>query len=172
MFMQSFVCTLFILIGIFNLIGTVTLYYTVTSQFVFTLSISFPVILMVIINGFIINGKYYFNNFLPNGVPLSIVWLIIPIELLSLTSRIISLAVRLSANVISGHTLTHMISGFTGNVLYGNISFGFDSSLLVFLLTFVLLFVLSFLEMGIAVLQSYVFSLLIVSYIVDSLSTH
>lgn len=175
-FYKSLNNTIIIMLTILNLIGTLTFYYTITSQFIFTLSISSSIIIMSIINGILVHKWKYLDNLLPSGVPITIAWLIIPIEILSLLSRIISLAVRLSANIISGHTLTHMISDFTSKI--NNKTYILDGSnwldmtLIIYTCTFILLSVLSLLEIAIAVLQSYVFTLLVISYINDSFNKH
>lgn len=57
--------------------------------------------------------NYFFNLFLPSGAPLALMFLLIPIEFISYTFRIVSLSVRLFANMMAGHTLLKVIVGFS-----------------------------------------------------------
>ena len=134
--------------------------FTTTSHIIITLLISTSVIIGITIIG-IYKHKYKFINlFIPSGLNQGITKYIIPlifiIEIISYISRIISLSVRLTANMISGHLLLHIVTNF-----------GLHLSLFLFFLPILLLFPLYILELGVAFIQSYVFTILIISYIKD-----
>ena len=104
---------------------------------------------------------------MPYGCPLGLLPLLVLIEFISYLSRNVSLGLRLGANVLSGHMLLNILSGFTFNIM--------SNGLIYFFLGLVpLLFILAFsaLEIGIAFIQAQVFVVLSASYIKDSLDLH
>lgn len=98
------------------------------------------------------------NIFLPSGTPIIILPLIVPIELLSYFSRILSLSIRLFANMMSGHTLMVILGGFIFLGLSGN---------LLILIPFSILHLIFLMEIGVAFLQVYVFLVLSTLYLQD-----
>jgi F-type H+-transporting ATPase subunit a len=157
---------LFILIG--NLVGLIPYSFTVTSGFVLNIGLSTAIMIGVTIIGFQRHGLGFFAYFIPSGTPLGLVWLLIGIEVISYLARAVSLGVRLAGNMISGHVLLKIIAMFGWNLI--------GSNLLVTILgvgfTLVFLFLLCALELGVAALQAYVFTILLCTYIQDALNLH
>jgi F-type H+-transporting ATPase subunit a len=98
------------------------------------------------------------NIFVPSGSPTSILLLIIPIELISYVSRLFSLAIRLFANMMSGHTLLIILFSFFYLNIHFNILFFFPS---------LILQAIFYIEIGVAFLQIYVFIVLSFLYLQD-----
>ena len=138
-----------------------------TSHFILTFSISFTVVLGATILGFQQHGLAFFSLFVPAGCPLSLLPLLVLIEFISYLSRNVSLGLRLAANIMSGHMLLNILSGFTYNIMISGILYFFLGLLP---LTFIIVF--SGLELGIAFIQSQVFVVLTSSYIKDALDLH
>jgi ATP synthase subunit 6 len=86
--------------------------FTVTSHIVITLAFSMLTFIGINWIGFRIHGFHLFSLFLPSGAPLILAPLLIPIELVSYSFRLISLALRLFANMMSGHCLLKILAGF------------------------------------------------------------
>jgi F-type H+-transporting ATPase subunit a len=141
--------------------------FATTSHFILTFSLSFSIVIGATILGFTKHKLKFFSLFVPSGCPLGLVFLLVLIEVISYLARNISLGLRLAANVLSGHMLLNILSGFTYNMINSN-SFYILVSILP--LIFVILF--SGLELGIAFIQSQVFVVLSCSYIKDSLELH
>lgn len=95
-----------------NLIGMIPYSFTVTSHIVITLAFSMLTFVGINIIGFRTHGFHLFSLFLPSGAPLLLAPLLIPIELVSYSFRLISLALRLFANMMSGHCLLKILAGF------------------------------------------------------------
>jgi len=106
--------------------------------------------------------NYFFSLFMPSGVPVPLLLLLIPIEFISYTFRLVSLCVRLFANMFAGHTLFKVLIGFSWTMILVG-----DVFLLVNLFPIVVLFVLTFLEIGVAVVQAYIFVTLTAMYLKD-----
>lgn len=158
-----FALFMFVLLG--NMLGMVPYAFTWTSHIIVTFAFALVIFLGVTILGFIKHGLHFFSFFAPAGVP-KVMWLLlIPIEVISYLSRPISLAVRLFANMLAGHTLLKVIAGFV--FALGAISFGVGGILPLALLT-----ALTGLELVIAFLQAYVFAILTCLYINDALHMH
>jgi F-type H+-transporting ATPase subunit a len=101
-----------------------------------------------------------FNHFLPSGAPLILTPFIIIIELISNSSRLISISVRLFANMTSGHALLKILAGFgIGTLMLSGVW------KMLFLFPFIIIFVITVLEIIIAFLQTYVFITLLLIYI-------
>ncbi len=151
---------LFMFILFANLLGMVPFSFTVTSQIVVTFALAAVVFVGVTVLAFAKHGVHFFTFFVPPGSPVWMWPLLIPIEVISYLSRPISLSVRLFANMLAGHTLLKVIAGF---VFALNI-FG--------VLPLALLVALTGLEILIAFLQAYVFTILTCLYIKDALHLH
>jgi F-type H+-transporting ATPase subunit a len=162
-----FMYALFIFILINNLIGMVPYSFASTSHFILTFSLSFTVVLGATVLGFKEHGLKFFSLFVPAGCPLGLLPLLVLIEFISYLARNVSLGLRLAANILSGHMLLNILSGFTYNIMSSGIVFFFLGLLpLAFIIAF------SGLELGIAFIQSQVFVVLSCSYIKDALELH
>ncbi len=162
-----FIFVLFIFILSNNLIGMVTYSFASTSHFIVTFSLSFMVVIGATYLGFYLHLFKFFSLLVPSGCPLALLFLLVLIEFISYLARSVSLGLRLAANVLSGHMLLNILSGFTYNIMNS----GFFRFFLAF---FPLAFVIAFsgLELGIAFIQAQVFVVLSCSYIKDGLSLH
>jgi len=87
--------------------------FTVTSHIIFTFSLSLSIFIGINIIGIRTHGFKFFNLFLPKGVPLIIVPLLITIEIISYLIKVFTLSIRLFANMTSGHALLKIIAGFS-----------------------------------------------------------
>lgn len=163
-----FIYTLFIFILINNLIGMVPYSFASTSHFILTFSISFTVVLGATVLGFLRHGFKFFSLFVPSGCPLGLLPLLVLIEFISYLARNISLGLRLAANILSGHMLLNILSGFAYNIIFaGQFLFLFAGLIpLAFIIAF------SGLELGISFIQSQVFVVLTSSYIKDAVDLH
>ena len=97
------VYSLFMFILVSNLIGIIPYTFTVTSHIIVTASFALLVFFTVLIYGFYKNGLKFFNIFVPQGVPIYILPLVVAIEIISFLSRPLSHSVRLFANMLAGH---------------------------------------------------------------------
>ena len=162
-----FIFALFIFILLNNLIGMVPYSFASTSHFILTFALSFTVVLGATILGFQKHGLEFFSLFLPAGCQLGLLTLLVLIEFISYLSRNVSLGLRLAANILSGHMLLNILSGFTYNIMTSGILFFFLGLMpLAFIIAF------SGLELGIAFIQAQVFVVLSCSYIKDALELH
>ena len=162
-----FIYALFLFILINNLIGLVPYSFASTSHFILTFFISFTVVLGATFLGFQKHGLEFFSFFVPSGCPLNLLPLLVLIEFISYLARNISLGLRLAANIVSGHMLLNILSGFTYKIMTSGILFLFVGLIpLAFIIAF------SGLELAIAFIQSQVFVVLTCSYIRDSLDLH
>lgn len=159
--------SLFVFILISNLIGMVPYSFASTSHFVLTFSLSFTVVLGATLLGLNKHGLEFFSLFVPAGCPLALLPLLVLIEFISYLARNVSLGLRLAANILSGHMLLNILSGFTYNIMTSGLLFFF---LGLFPLAFIIAF--SGLEIGIAFIQAQVFVVLSCSYIKDALELH
>ena len=162
-----FIYVLFVFILVNNLIGMVPYSFASTSHFVLTFSLSFTVVLGATILGLSKHGLKFFSLFVPSGCPLGLLPLLVLIEFISYLARNVSLGLRLAANILSGHMLLNILSGFTYNIMTSGFLF-------IFLGLFPLAFIIAFsgLELGIAFIQAQVFVVLSCSYIKDALELH
>jgi len=162
-----FIYTLFIFILINNLIGMVPYSFASTSHFILTFSLSFTVVLGATIMGLEKHRLEFFSLFVPAGCPLGLLPLLVLIEFISYLARNVSLGLRLSANILSGHMLLNILAGFAYNIMTSGFIFFF---LGLIPLSFIIAF--SGLELGIAFIQAQVFVVLSSSYIKDALDLH
>nr|AVK39564.1 ATP synthase F0 subunit 6 [Paralemanea sp.] len=166
-FYFPFIFVLHVLLLACNLIGMVPYSFTVTSHITFTFSLALAIFIGINIIGIQTHGTKFFSLFLPRGVPLVIVPLLITIEFVSYIIKVFTLSIRLFANMTSGHTLLKIIAGFAWTMLSAG------GLLAVFhIIPLGLLLALIGLELGIAALQAYVFTLLTCIYLNDVLDMH
>jgi len=159
-----FVFTLFMFILIMNMIGLVPYSFTVTSHIVITVMLSMLVLLTVIVYGLWKNGLGFFRLFVPSGVLWYILPLVTPIEIMSFLSRPISHSVRLFANMLAGHITLKVFAGFV-TLLGGLGVVGWAGAVLPLGLTVAL----TALEVLVAFLQAYVFTILTCIYLNDAI---
>ena len=156
-----FVLTLFIFIVSLNVLGLFPYVFTVTAHVVVTLGLSCSIIMGVTKGGLWKFKWNFFSILMPAGAPLVLTPLLALIETVSYVSRVISLGVRLAANLSAGHLLFAILAGFCFNM----------SSFLFVFPVFIMVFI-SLLESAVAVIQAYVFSLLTSIYLADTLVLH
>ena len=98
-----FVFSIFMFVLTLNMLGLIPYAFTVTSHIIVTAALALTVFFTVLIYGLVRHGLHFFNLFVPKGVPIYILPLIVAIEILSFLSRPISHSVRLFANMLAGH---------------------------------------------------------------------
>lgn len=158
---------IFIIVLVSNLVGLVPYSFTVTSQFVLPISLSVTILIGVTIIGFQQHGIGFFAFFIPAGTPLFLVPLLVLIEVVSYLARGLTLGLRLAANMMAGHLILHFISLFAFYLL--------TTSFFLFLLSplgILTLIIFCALELFVAILQAYIFTLLTCSYIKDAITLH
>ncbi len=159
-----FVFTLFMFILILNMMGLVPYSFTVTSHIVITAMLALLVFLTVVVYGLWKNGLRFFKLFVPSGVPIWVLPLVTPIEIMSFLSRPISHSVRLFANMLAGHITLKVFAGFV--TLLGGLGIvGWAGAILPLGLTVAL----TALEVLVAFLQAYVFTILTCIYLNDAI---
>jgi F-type H+-transporting ATPase subunit a len=138
--------------------------FAITSHIAITLFLSFLTFFTCVVVCFYRHGLDFFSLFLPSGSPVPLIPLLVVLELLSFIARLFSLAIRLFANIMSGHTLLNILAGF-GWILATKLS-------LIFVFPVLIVFLVSFLEIGISILQAYVFCVLSSIYLYEALFLH
>ena len=159
-----FVLTLFMFILVANVIGLVPYTFTVTSHIIITASLALMVFITVIVYGFWSHGLHFFKLFVPSGIPIYILPLIVFIEVLSFLSRPISHSVRLFANMLAGHITLKVFASFV--TLLGGLGI---AGWLGAVLPLGLVVALTALELLVAFLQAYVFAILTCIYLNDAI---
>jgi len=167
-FVFAFIFSLFSFILSLNLLGIIPYVFAVTSHISVTFTLSLSIFLGVTILGFLRHRLNFLSLFFPENSPMILAPLLVFIELLSYTARAISLAIRLSANISSGHLLLSILAGFAFTMLTS----GCPALMLVSSLDIVVVFLFTILELAIAVIQSFVFTLLTCIYISDAINLH
>jgi F-type H+-transporting ATPase subunit a len=158
------VFSLFMFILVSNVVGLIPYMFTVASQIIVTVALALLVFFTVIIYGFYRNGLGFFRLFVPHGIPIYILPLIVFIEVLSFLSRPISHSVRLFANMLAGHITLKVFAGFvTMLAAFGLV--GWVGAVLPLGLTVAL----TALELLVAFLQAYVFAILTCIYLNDAI---
>lgn len=155
------VFTLFMMVLMGNLLGMIPYSFTITSHIIVTAALGVLVISVVTIMGFVNHGWHFFSLFAPSGLPFFIYLILIPIEVISFLSRPITLAVRLCANMTAGHTVLKVFALFSVNmgILYGLAPMLMNSMIVA-------------LELLVAVLQAYIFTILTCVYLKDAVELH
>jgi ATP synthase subunit 6 len=169
----TLIFSVFIFILFSNAMGMFPYSFAITGHLVVTFGIAFCIFLGLNIIGYKIHKSHLLSLLLPQGVPFAISSLLIIIEFISYNFRVVSLSVRLFANIMAGHTLLVVIYGFNHYLMVAN-----SSSILIFLVPFllfpsvVLVIALIGLEFGVALIQAYVFTLLCTTYLHDAKFLH
>nr|QOJ44803.1 ATP synthase F0 subunit 6 [Ameerega hahneli] len=143
-----------------NLLGLLPYTFTPTTQLSLNLSLAIPLWLATVLIGFRNQLTASLGHFLPEGTPTPLIPILIIIETISLFIRPMALGVRLTANLTAGHLLIQLISTATLALLF--------SSPFVSSLTFATLILLTILEIAVAMIQAYVFVLLLSLYLQEN----
>jgi F-type H+-transporting ATPase subunit a len=158
------VFSLFMFIFVSNIVGIIPFTFTVASHIIVTFSLALLVFLTVILFGFYKNGLKFFKLFVPSGIPVVILPLVVLIEIISFFSRPISHSVRLFANMLAGHVTIKVFGSFV--IMLGALgAVGKVGALLPLGLTVAL----TALELMVAFLQAYVFTILTCIYLNDAI---
>jgi F-type H+-transporting ATPase subunit a len=158
------VFSLFMFIFFTNVIGLIPFTFTVAAQIIVTASLALLVFFTVIVYGFYKNGLRFLKVFAPSGIPIYILPLIVVIEIMSFLSRPVSHSVRLFANMLAGHITLKLVAGFVVMIgAYGVAGWAGAVLPLVFTVA------LTALELLVAVLQAYVFTILTCIYLNDAI---
>ena len=161
------VFTLFFFILFGNLVGVFPYFFTFTSHIAVTLALSLLVFILVTFVALKEHGWHFFSYFVPKGIPVVLTPLLVVIEVISYLSRIISLSVRLFANMMAGHVMLEVFGSFV--VMLGGAGFiflfpaGLSLAVNVVLIGF---------ELLVATLQAYVFAILTCIYLHDAVHLH
>ena len=156
-----FLATLFLFILFCNLLGLVPGLYTVTSQIVVTAAFALLVYSMSVVVGVALHGIKFLGILIPPGTPRWLLPLMMPIELISQLARPLSLAVRLFANMTAGHTVLAVLFGMALSL-----------PLLIGWLPFAFTIAINGLEVFIAFIQAYIFTILTCVYLGDAMHLH
>nr|QNM39071.1 ATP synthase F0 subunit 6 [Macaca nemestrina]QNM39084.1 ATP synthase F0 subunit 6 [Macaca nemestrina] len=140
-----------------NLLGLLPHSFTPTTQLSMNLAMAIPLWAGTVITGLRFKTKDSLAHLLPQGTPMSLIPMLVMVETISLLIQPVALAVRLTANITAGHLLMHLI----GNAVLALST----TSLFTALLTSMLLALLTILEIAVALIQAYVFTLLISLYL-------
>jgi len=157
----NFVATLFFFILSCNLIGLIPGSYTITSQIAVTGAFAIMIFLMTLVIGFAKHGLHFLSILVPPGIPKIMIPVMIPIEVISMLARPISLSVRLFANMTAGHTVLAVLFGL-----------GLSSPIWVSWMPMGFTVVVYGLELAIACIQAYIFTILTCVYIGDVVKLH
>nr|WPW51364.1 ATP synthase F0 subunit 6 [Panthera pardus] len=152
--------SLILFIGSTNLLGLLPHSFTPTTQLSMNLGMAIPLWAGTVTTGFRYKTKASLAHFLPQGTPIPLIPMLVIIETISLFIQPMALAVRLTANITAGHLLMHLIGGAALALM--NISAS------IALITFIILILLTILEFAVALIQAYVFTLLVSLYLHDN----
>lgn len=158
---------LFMVLLLANMVGMIPYSFTITSSFIVTFFLSLTFFIGLNVVAAVSHQWHFFGMLLPSGAPLAIAPFLVFIEAVSYIARVFSLAIRLFANMMSGHALLKILIGFSWTLL--------TSGTLMILLApmpWIVVTAIMFLELLIAFLQAYVFSILVTLYINDAVNVH
>nr|AAK48447.1 ATPase subunit 6 [Setophaga pitiayumi]AAK48449.1 ATPase subunit 6 [Setophaga pitiayumi]AAK48451.1 ATPase subunit 6 [Setophaga pitiayumi]AAK48453.1 ATPase subunit 6 [Setophaga pitiayumi]AAK48455.1 ATPase subunit 6 [Setophaga pitiayumi] len=153
--------SLMIFLLLINLLGLLPYTFTPTTQLSMNLALAFPLWLATLLTGLRNQPSTSLGHLLPEGTPTPLIPALILIETTSLLIRPLALGVRLTANLTAGHLLIQLISTATTAL--------FSTMPVVSLLTFLILFLLTILEVAVAMIQAYVFVLLLSLYLQENI---
>ncbi len=156
-----FIATIFFFVLACNLVGMIPGSYTITSQLVVTGVFASFIFVLTLFIGFAKHGFHFFGILVPSGVPKIMIPVMIPIEVISMIARPVSLSVRLFANMTAGHTILYVLFGLAMStpLMIGWLPFGFTVAI-------------NGLEIAIAFIQAYIFTILTCVYIGDVIHLH
>lgn len=159
--------TIFINLAIMNLVGIVPYTFTPTAHIIIGFGMSLSILIAVTYLGFENYGSNYLAMMMPSGSPMVLAIFLVVIELISQLAKGVSLGVRLAANITAGHLLFAILSGFTWTMLTAG---GILSVLSIFPMLIVIF--ITVLEMAVALIQAYVFSILTSIYVSEAIHIH
>ena len=162
-----FVFILFLFVLLSNLIGLIPYSFTITSHLIVTFALALMVFVGVNIICIKEHGLHMVSLFLPPGTSLGLALLLVPIEFVSYMFKPISLGVRLFANMMAGHVLLKILAGFVWTFMHVA---GF--SFIIHFLPILIILPLFILELAVAIIQAFVFTLLTIVYLGDILHLH
>jgi F-type H+-transporting ATPase subunit a len=167
------VFTLFTFIAAMNLLGMLVVIPTATSQLAITATLAILTIAIVLCVGFARNGLGFFKLFVPSGVPWPLLFLMVPIEIISFLVRPLTLALRLFGNMIGGHVVLNIFGSFVVSLALLALGGGVASlAWLVSALSLGSVVALISLEFIVAFLQAFVFAALACVYLNDVVNLH
>jgi ATP synthase subunit 6 len=163
-----FLFFLFVFLLACNVLGMIPYSFTVTSHIILTFFLSLSIFLGVTFLGLSLHGFHFFSYFVPAGAPVALLPMLVVIEIISYIARAFSLGIRLFANMMSGHTLVKILAGFSFQM------FNSGTALMTALafIPLLVVVVVTGLEIVIAMLQAYVFTVLTCIYIHDAIHLH
>lgn len=162
-----FISVIFIFVLFSNLIGLIPYSFTTTSHLIVTFTLSFSIFIGINLICIEKHKSHMLALFIPSNTSFGLALLLVPIEFLSYIFKPISLGVRLFANLMAGHTLLKVIVGFSWSMLL------LEDFLSVFhILPLLILVLLMGLELGVALIQAYVFTILTCIYLNDAINLH
>jgi F-type H+-transporting ATPase subunit a len=155
-----FVFSLFMFILFGNFLGMVPYGFTFTSHIIVTFAMAAVVFIGVTAIGIARHGLHFLSLFAPQGVPVWLLPLLVPIEMISYFIRPFTLSIRLFANMVAGHAMLAIFAGFVVSLgIFGILPLAVTSALVL-------------LELLVAGLQAYVFAVLTCLYLRDALHLH
>jgi F-type H+-transporting ATPase subunit a len=157
--------SLFMFICVSNLVGIIPFTFTISTHLVVTAALALLVFFTVVIYGFYKNGLKFFRIFVPSGIPIYILPLVMFIEILTFFLRPVSHSVRLFANMLAGHIALKVFAGFVAMLGVSLGAIGWVGGVLPLALTVAL----TALELLVAFLQAYVFAILTCIYLNDAI---
>ncbi len=169
---QIFTLVLFVVFEIIltsNINGLIPLSSAFMSHIVITLFLSLGFFIGINLIGYILHNDYLALLFLPKGTPLAILILVIPIEIISYLMRVFSLAIRLFANILAGHSLLKVIASFIYKKVITATSF---TSLLIPIILSIATIIIGLLDIFISFLQAYIFFVLLAIYLSHAIKLH
>jgi F-type H+-transporting ATPase subunit a len=162
-----FVFTLFMFVLVGNMLGLLPYAFTFTSHIAVTLALAMIVFVLITVVALMLHGKKFFGYFFPEGAPIWLAPIIVPVEIVSYLSRPVSLSIRLFANMVAGHVMLKVFATFI--VMLGGLgTIGIFAASLP-LAVIVALFAF---EVMVAFLQAYVFAILTSIYLHDAVHLH
>ena len=156
--------TIFFFISANNALGLIPYSYTSTSQISVTFAMGLGVFVLVWAVGFYHHGLKFLSLFVPHGIPKLMIPFMIILELISFFARPCTLAIRLAANMAAGHILLKVFASFA--VMLASVFIAFS------IVPAAILLGITALELLVAVLQAYIFTILTCVYINDAINLH
>lgn len=162
-----FLFVTFLTVAMSNLVGMIPYSFTITSQLAVTFAFGAATFIGVNIIAARQHGLHFLSFFLPKDAPMALWPLLVPIELISYSFRVVSLSVRLFVNMMAGHALLKILAGFAWTMI------GMGGLMLVASgFPILILIILTGMELGIALLQAYVWTVLVCIYLNDAINLH
>jgi ATP synthase subunit 6 len=151
-----------------NVVSMVPYSFAVTSHLIVTIYLATILFVPITLLAIILHGINSLSFFLPGGCPAPLMPLLVPIEVVTYVFRLVSLSVRLFANIMAGHILLKVLAGFGWTMLNSADFF----LVIVHIIPVLVVFALFGLELGVALIQTYVWTMLTCIYINDAIYLH